>query len=193
MARYPHLVILIGYRASGKTTVAKLLADRLDTDWFDSDLRIADAAKRSIEQIFAEDGEGEFRRLEREFIASVIALPCLVLSTGGGAILNEQTRAEMKATGRTVWLRASADELAKRISSDQADGKIRPSLTGKPVAEEVAEVLAIREQFYAEAASIIVDTEGLSPEQVVDRICSQLELVDSADTDADQSAGESPC
>jgi shikimate kinase len=99
----------------------------------------------------------------------------LVLASGGGAILAEENRVRMKAAGPVVWLHASNEALARRLSRDRSAGENRPSLTGRPIAEEVAEVMAVREPLYRECATIIVDSEREWPEQVARRIARQID------------------
>jgi len=168
------IITLIGYRSSGKSSIAPRLARRLGWSWIDSDRVIEERAGCSIRQIFESEGEAGFRQRESEILAEMLQQDRLVLATGGGAILREENRVRMKAAGPVVWLHISIEALTKRLSRDRSGGENRPSLTGRPVAEEVAEVMAIREPLYRECASIIVDSEREWPEQVARRIASQL-------------------
>lgn len=157
--------VLIGMRGSGKSSVAPLLAERLALRAVDADAEIERHAGRPIAQIFAQDGEPAFRRLERELLSNEL-LPRrgVVLATGGGAVLDPHVRALMRARF-TVWLDAPVEILAERIG-----GSDRPSLTGLAIDEELALVLAQREPLYREAASLIVDTGQASLDEVVAQI-----------------------
>lgn len=168
------MITLIGYRASGKSSIAPKLARKLGWTWIDSDRVIEQQAGCSISEIFEQEGEAGFRKRESEVLAELLARDQLVLASGGGAVLAEQNRIRMKAAGPVVWLHVSAQMLAKRLSRDRSSGQNRPSLTGRPIAEEVAEVLAIREPLYRDCASIIVDAEREWPEQVARRIARQI-------------------
>lgn len=183
------VITLIGYRGCGKSSIAPRLAKRLEWHWIDSDRVIEERAGCSIRQIFENEGEVGFRKRESEVIAELLQQDRLVLASGGGAILSEETRIRMKAAGPVVWLHASIDALAKRLSRDRSAGENRPSLTGRPIAEEVAEVLAIREPLYRDCATIVVDSEREWPEQVARRIARQIDLPVSDKPQDEQSQG----
>lgn len=168
------VITLIGYRGCGKSSIAPRLARRLDWNWIDSDRVIEARAECSIRQIFETEGEAGFRKRESEILSELLQRDHLVLASGGGVILAEENRVRMKAAGPVVWLHASVETLAKRLSRDRSAGENRPSLTGQPIAEEVAEVMAIREPLYRECATIIVDSEREWPEQVARRIARQI-------------------
>ena len=170
------VITLIGYRGCGKSSIAPRLAKRLEWNWIDSDRVIEERAGCCIRQIFENEGEVGFRKRESDIIAELLQQDCLVLASGGGAILAEENRIRMKAAGPVVWLHASIEALAKRLSRDRFAGENRPSLTGRPIAEEVAEVMAIREPLYRECATIVVDSEREWPEQVARRIARQIDL-----------------
>lgn len=94
-------ITLTGYRGTGKSSVAPLLADRLGWSWIDADAEIERRAGQSIRDIFAAGGEPEFRRQERAVMVDLLSRDRLVIASGGGAILNEQTRRDMRAAGRS--------------------------------------------------------------------------------------------
>jgi shikimate kinase len=111
-----HTVALVGLMGAGKTTVGRRLAAALGLPFADADAEIAAAAGRSVEEIFAERGECEFRRGERQVIARLLAGRPHVLATGGGAFLDAKTRALMKQNAISVWLKAPLDVLLKRVA-----------------------------------------------------------------------------
>lgn len=164
---------LIGYRGTGKSTVGKRLARRLHWDWVDADNEIERRAGRTIKDIFATDGEPLFRQMERDVIAELLQREHLVLSTGGGAILNAETRNDLRAAGSVFWLVASVDTIASRILQDATTSSRRPNLTTGGI-QEIREVLAKREPLYAECAHVTVNTEGLRLAEIVDKIVDQL-------------------
>jgi shikimate kinase len=166
-------LILIGYRATGKTTLARGLAERLGWDWIDADVEIEHRAGKSISRIFAEDGEPAFRDLEARVVADLCGRPNLVLAAGGGAPLREENRRAMRHHGRVVWLTAAPETILARMSADATTAGRRPSLTGKPPLEEIVELLARREPIYRLAAHMTVDTEGKTPTQLVEEILAQ--------------------
>ncbi len=168
------VITLIGYRGSGKSSVARLLAAALQLEWIDSDDVIEEQAGRSIREIFAQDGEAEFRRLEQAVIRDLTGRDSLVIAAGGGAILADENRRAMRAAGPVVWLQASVENLAQRIQADDSTNERRPSLTGQSVADEIESVLRSRHDLYADAATISVSTDNMSLQEVADRIVQRL-------------------
>ena len=167
------VITLIGYRCSGKSSIAPRLARRLGWSWVDCDHVIEQRAGSSISQIFDSQGESEFRRLESDVLCELLGRTESVIASGGGAVLSEANRRLMRSAGPVVWLHVSAATLAKRLAKSSSADR-RPSLTGKPIAEEVIDVLAVREPLYRECATLIVDAEFERPEQVAKRIARQF-------------------
>jgi shikimate kinase len=174
------MLSLIGYRATGKTTLAKMLAAALGWQWFDADAEIERAAGKSIALIFAEDGEPAFRDLEAKIIADLCRRERLVLATGGGAPLREETRRALREAGKVAWLTATPETIHARMAADATTAARRPSLTNHSPLEEITRLLAYREPMYRETADFIVDTEGRSPAELADEI---LRLIGSPNED----------
>ncbi len=168
------IITLIGYRGTGKSSVGAQLAARLNFDLVDTDREIEINAGKSIAEIFAEDGEPHFRDLEREELARQLALENIVISAGGGAILEPASRQAMKLAGPVVWLQASVETIVERLRSDESTATSRPSLTGEDIYNEVATVLAQREAYYAEPATLIINTDKRGITSIVDEIVSHL-------------------
>ena len=168
------MLSLIGYRGTGKSTVGMRLARRLKWDWLDADNELERRAGRTIKEIFATDGEPTFRQLEREVLVELLTRQRLVLSTGGGCVQNVETRRDLCAAGPVVWLRASVETIASRILHDKTTNARRPNLTATGGFDEIRVLLAQREPLYRDCATITVDTEGLSLNEVVTRVVSQL-------------------
>jgi shikimate kinase len=161
-------LVLIGYRATGKTTVGRLLAERFGLTFVDCDAELESRAGRSIADIFASDGETAFRDLEEGTIRAICEeTPGAVLATGGGAVLRESNRHRLSHYGVIVWLSAPAPVLVDRL---KRDGQGRPSLTSAGLLEEVAHVLAAREPIYRAAADVAVDASHPDPHAVADRV-----------------------
>ena len=166
---------LVGYRGCGKSTIGSLLSEKLALPWVDTDRLIEAAVQMPATDYFHRFGEPSFRRIEQQVIAQCDLLPAHVISLGGGAILAEENRKQIRATGRTVWLQCSIEELASRLAGDQKEqGKGRPSLTGKGVVTEIEEVLKKREPLYREVADLIVASDRLQPFEVVEQIAGWL-------------------
>jgi shikimate kinase len=159
-------IFLIGFMASGKTTIGRLLAERLDWAFVDLDKVIEDEAEKTVAGIFAAEGEAGFRKRETEALKQVAARRKTVIATGGGAPCREENLGVMLASGRVFWLRVSSDVAVARAG--KASG--RPLLDGAADPVEAARQLAAtRRPFYARAHAS-VETDGLSPKQIVDEI-----------------------
>jgi shikimate kinase len=146
-------VALVGLMGAGKTTVGRRLAQALGLLFVDADDAITIAAGRSIEEIFQERGECEFRRGERQVIARLLAGPPHVLATGGGAFIDASTRALMKEQAITIWLRAPLDVLMKRVAKRDH----RPLLKQDDPRAVMQQLMDDRYPIYAQA-DITVET-----------------------------------
>ncbi|MFA5316362.1 MAG: shikimate kinase [Dehalococcoidales bacterium] len=163
-------IVLIGMRGSGKTTVGRLLAERLGKRFIEMDEMITGKAGTSIAEIVARHGWPEFRKIEAEITSTVAGLDNTVNATGGGVVTSEANIRALRETGKLVWLRASLTTLLERTQHDPS----RPSLTGKPPDEDMAVIFKERLPFYQQAADFTVDTDGATPEAVAETIINLL-------------------
>lgn len=163
-------IVLVGLMGAGKSCVGRRLAARLGLSFTDSDVEFETAAGCSISDYFAKHGEAAFRDGERKVIARLMeGTPC-ILATGGGAFIDPETRARIKQSALSVWIRADLDLLVKRTSGRDH----RPLLkTGDP-REILSRLMEARYPVYAEA-DIIVDSTDEPPEVTVAKICQELE------------------
>ncbi len=164
------LLTLIGYRATGKTTIAQLLAEQFGWDWVDADVEIERRAGKSIAEIFANDGEPAFRDLEAQVIADLCRRDRLVLATGGGAPMREESRRAMRDGGKVIWLRASPETIHARITGDATTADRRPNLTNQGGLQEIIELLTRREPIYRETAQREIVTDARTPEAIAAEI-----------------------
>ncbi len=164
------VITLIGYRGSGKTSVASRLAARLGWDYCDADDEIERRANKSIRALFADEGEPAFRALEKQVLAELLARDRLVIAAGGGAILDDATRGLMRNAGPVVWLEASVDSLWERICADHATAERRPPLSARSGKDEVEQLLARREPLYRQTATLTVCTDGLPVDAVAEAV-----------------------
>ncbi len=164
-------IVLIGYRGTGKSTVAAILGQRLGRSVISTDEEIVKEAKQSIPQLIEQFGWDHFRKLETEVCQKLPGQENLVIDTGGGLILKEENVKLLKANGKFYWLTAEVSTIASRISSDTQ----RPSLSGtKSFVEEIEEILEIRRPHYQAAADHVIPTDQISPEQIADAILSRI-------------------
>ncbi len=169
-------IALVGLMGVGKTTIGRRLAQALSLPFSDADHEIELAAGRTIPEIFAERGEVEFRAGERRVIARLLDGEPHVLATGGGAFMNEQTRALIKQKAISVWLKADLDVMVRRVSRKDT----RPLLVGKDPREVLSQLMQERYPVYAEA-DIVVETDDRPAGQAVDAVLRALQQLD-ADT-----------
>ncbi len=162
---------LVGYRGTGKSTVGRILADRLGRPFADADKEIEARDGRTIRAIFAEDGEPAFRRIEGEVLRELTAkLPGGIVATGGGAVLDEANRRALRSFGFVAWLKADPDTLAWRLSHSRSGLADRPALTPAGTLAEIADVLAARAPLYREAAHAEVETDGRTAREVAEAV-----------------------
>ncbi|MDR3198839.1 MAG: shikimate kinase [Planctomycetaceae bacterium] len=170
-------LILIGYRGTGKTTIARKLGERLQIPVIDSDWEIERRSGKSIADIFAQDGEKIFRDWEESAIVEILQqnhLNSFVLATGGGVILRPETRYRLKNAGHVVWLTAKPETILRRIQGDPASATMRPNLTSLARLDEIVNLLEKRNPLYAETAHEIIDTDFLKTDEITDKIIAHL-------------------
>ena len=159
------MITLTGFMGSGKTTVGKVLADFLGCPFMDLDDLVVKKAGKSIPDIFAQDGEPAFRQLEAQVLRKTVekyAESTAVLALGGGAVLAPASAALLHEKTVCIYLRASLETLLTRLEGETA---------GRPLADaSLADRLAAREPIYEKTAHVVIDTDGLSPDEVADEI-----------------------
>ncbi len=162
---------LIGYRGTGKSTVGRILAGRLQRTFLDADLEIEARAASSIRALFENEGELCFRNWEERTLAELTAqFPDAIIATGGGAVLREANRQRIREFGFVVWLTAEPSELAQRLQSDSGEVDRRPALTPLGTISEIARVLEVRTPLYSSLADIRIETGGMTADQVADSV-----------------------
>jgi len=166
-------VVLVGVPGSGKTTVGSLLSEQLGLAFRDTDQDVEVTEGKSVSDIFIDSGEAHFRAREKAAVSAALRDHDGVLSLGGGAVLDPDTRA-LLTSEPTVWLQVGASSGANRVGLNVA----RPLLLGN-VRGRLSTLLAERGPLYAEVARVVIDTEGRTPEQVAELIIEELRLADS--------------
>lgn len=162
-------IVLVGLMGAGKTCIGRRLASRLACPFVDADAEIEKAAGCTIEDIFETHGEAAFRDGERRVIARILDGPPVVLATGGGAYMNEETRAGIRQRGISVWIRAELDLLLKRTSRRNN----RPLLKRGDRRQIMGTLMAERYPVYAEA-DLTVDSKDGPPDETVEAVLRAL-------------------
>jgi shikimate kinase len=152
----PQRIWLIGLMGSGKTSVGRATARRLEWAFIDTDDVVEAVNGMSVQEIFLRRGEEAFRLLEAEAIRLVASRGQAVIATGGGAVLKTENRDRMRKSGFVIYLQAAPDSLAKRLQRSSQKDK-RPLLKDGDAPQRLAELLATREQAYLESAHATVD------------------------------------
>jgi shikimate kinase len=164
------ILSLIGYRTSGKTTVGRLLAERLERPFIDCDDYIEQRTGLSIAEIFQKCGESYFRDLESQALDSLTRRDGIVLATGGGAVLRYKNTQLLQRSGKVVYLNISAEEAFRRTVKDPNSAPTRPPLTDLDLLSEIREHLRVRSPHYAAAASFCVNVDGIDVDAVARQI-----------------------
>jgi shikimate kinase len=167
-------IVLIGYRGSGKSSIARRLAGKLWMDFVDTDTLITDRAEKTIKEIFETEGEAGFRKRECEIIAEVAARDNHVIAAGGGAVLNPANVAALKKNGKIIWLKATPEVLHQRIQADAQTNATRPNLTSAGGLEEVRHLLEERTPLYQAAADVTYEVTYLTIDDAANRLLSVI-------------------
>lgn len=169
-------IFLCGFMATGKTKVGRILAQTLDRPFVDTDELIEEASGKSIPEVFEQDGEAVFRRIEHECVVRASQMSGSVISLGGGAITQEANWEVVRATGVCLCFRASAETIYERVSRNEE----RPLLAGLDDAGRLArirEMLAEREAYYNRADLFVMSTEERTPEETAEIAMAKLERI----------------
>jgi shikimate kinase len=159
------LILLVGPRGSGKSTVGPALAAKLGWAFADADELVEATAGRSITSLFAAEGEAGFRDRESAALGELCGRTNHVIATGGGAVLREANRDLLKRSGFVAWLTVPPEVAYARMTADPTTAARRPNLTAAGGVEEVRALIAAREPLYRAAADFTCDTAGRSPDE----------------------------
>ena len=163
-------IVLIGMPGCGKSALGRRLAPRLELPFVDVDEETEQAAGKSIKEIFADHGEAYFRDGERRVIARLLASGPQVMATGGGALLNEETRANIRRSGISVWVKADVALLVRRVTKRNS----RPLFEGRDAETVVRDLMKARYPVYAAVADLVVESRDVPHEVIVSEIVEAL-------------------
>lgn len=163
-------IYLIGYRCTGKTTLGRALAQRLERPFIDMDDALVAESGQTISELVAQHGWAEFRNREGILLKALSKRQGLVIGTGGGVILADANAALMRASGKVVWLRCRPDTIHRLMTADPRSSVMRPSLTGQTLRQEIETTLKAREPLYRKAMHLALDTDAFD----IDRLCDQI-------------------
>ena len=166
------MISLVGLPGSGKSTVGRQLARRLQLPFFDSDHVIEERLGCPIRVVFERDGEPAFRDLEEAVLDELTSIPRAVVSTGGGAVIRPATRQRLRARGQVVYLNSTPDEIFRRLRHDVN----RPLLQVADPLGRLRDLYAQRDPLYRETAHFVIETGRPSVATLVNMIVMQLEL-----------------
>lgn len=170
------MIALVGLPGSGKTTVGRHLARRLQLPFIDSDQQIEQRLGCSIREFFEREGEQAFRDLEESVIDELTAgAPC-VLSTGGGAVLRPANREHLHGRAKVFYLRTTPEDVFRRVRHDRS----RPLLQVEDPLQRLRDLYAVRDPLYRQTAHFVIETGRPSVATLVNMIAMQLELAGSA-------------
>ncbi len=163
-------IILVGFMGTGKTTVGKMLADRIGMTFTDMDDIIEERAGKKISLIFEQDGEPKFREMERAVVEDLSQKDGLVIGAGGGVVLDKRNIDDYSESGLVVCLTATEETILARVSAEDH----RPLLEGDEKSVKIGALLKSRQAIYA-AISKQIDTTELSPAQVAEAVLAFVE------------------
>ena len=168
-------IVLVGPMGSGKTTVGRRLAHKLNQDFFDTDHEIIDKTGVTIDHIFDIEGEEGFRERESKILENLCQMSNIILATGGGIVILPKNRKILKNAGIVVYLSSSVDQLLRRT----AKSKTRPLLENSTDRKKtISELVEARDVYYREVASFVVDTTGKKLHEVINIIIRETENVE---------------
>jgi shikimate kinase len=167
-------LFLIGYRCTGKTTIARALAGTIDWSFVDADTMLVTEGGKHIEDIVDTEGWEAFRRRERSTLRQICTKNRQVVATGGGVALDEDNVKVMRASGIIIGLGATAETIRQRMLQDERTRTFRPALTDKGPLAEIEALLSERGPYYEGASDFFIHTDGIPPVEITQTILKKI-------------------
>lgn len=164
-------IILVGFMATGKTTLGKLLANTLEFNFIDTDRSIEKKEGATISDIFNLKGEAYFREKESEILDSFISLKNTIISTGGGMIISVDNRKKLRNIGKVIYLESKPNWILTNLKRSKTT---RPLLNEKDPINKIIELLNKRKKYYEDVADVIVSVDEKSPNEIINNIISEI-------------------
>jgi shikimate kinase len=167
-------IILTGYRATGKSSIGKILADLLGFGFIDTDIAIEKSQGETITEMVSRGGWDLFRRKEEDILLELAQSKYKVIATGGGSVMHEKAWAKLRKNALAVLLIADVKTICQRLAADSETEDQRPALTEMGTMNEIAMVLSERQPLYEKSSDLTINTEGKNPEEVAETILAEL-------------------
>jgi len=167
-------IVLTGFRATGKSSVGRMLAEKLRYSFIDTDILLCERLGAPIADIVASHGWDFFRQAERRLLMEVTDMVRTVLATGGGAIEHLMEWRQLRGCCYVVWLDADVATIRQRMSDDPHSSKQRPPLTGSSAGDEIEELLQRRIPLYLAGSDLHLSTDGKGPAVLVESIIKEM-------------------
>jgi shikimate kinase len=168
-------VILTGYRATGKSSIGKILADMLGYGFIDMDQAIEKRQGETITEMVSRGGWDLFRRKEEDMLLELARSRNKVIASGGGSVLHENAWTKLRKNALVVWLTADIKTICQRLAADNDMEDQRPPLTEMGTMNEIAMVLSERQPLYKKSSDLTINTEGKNPEEVAEIILAEMQ------------------
>ncbi len=159
-------LVLIGYRGTGKSSVGRIVAEKLGRRFIDVDVYVEENEGKTIKEIFAQDGEAGFREIEATAIKELCGQDNMVIATGGGAVLREENITNLKRNSFVSLLEADAEIINKRLNQDTERFSQRPNLTSETPFDEIKKLMEFRKPLYHKTADFVIDSSFLGIEEI---------------------------
>lgn len=179
-------VFIIGYRCTGKTTVARYVAEKIGWDFVDADELLMKNSGETVKNIVARGGWPLFRKLEKDTLQAICKKRKQIVATGGGIVTDDENIDRMKQHGAVVWLRANPETILARMIQDAQTDHLRPSLTDHDLKVEIEETLKERTPMYRTAKTVDVDTEGKTLPEISSEVVTLLLRIGFVETPSDE-------